>query len=95
MITEYILTFKNTNFVIKAEQSLLANKIKTRVMPLPSQISAGCGLCLRIDYNKIESALGILEEKNINEIGLFSRMNREDKFQYEELSKTCLTGKME
>ena len=43
---EYVLTFKNTNFAIKSEQYLLVKKLHVSVIPLPSDISAGCGICL-------------------------------------------------
>ena len=83
---EYIITFKNTNFAIKAEQSLLEQKMQVGVLPLPSQISAGCGICLRIVQDEIEPALKTLADKNISEIGLFSRVKENDRFSYNEIS---------
>lgn len=89
---EYILTFENTNFAIKAEQSLLAEKLQVGVMPLPSQIRAGCGICLRIKEDEIKAALSIL--KNINEIGLFSRIKENGKIFYEEVKRLWPTRAM-
>jgi len=86
MKTEYVLTFKNTNFAIKAERFLLADKIKIGVMPLPSQISAGCGICLRISQDEIDRSLEVLKKNNINEIGLFLRSSENEKYFYEELN---------
>lgn len=43
-----VLTFQNTNYSIKAEQTLLSAKIPVTVIPLPSAIHAGCGLSIRI-----------------------------------------------
>ena len=79
---EYIITFKNTNFAIKAEQSLLEQKIRTGVLPLPSQISAGCGLCLRVNQDEIKPALRILADSNIEGIALFSRVMKNNQFVY-------------
>lgn len=45
---EYVLTFARTHDAMRAEQVLLAAGIAPGVMPLPSTIRAGCGLCLRI-----------------------------------------------
>ena len=79
---EYIITFNNTNKAIKAEQCLLSQNIFAGVLPLPSQISAGCGICLRIRVEDVKSALGIIEDNNINEIGLYSRVSEANGFVY-------------
>ena len=79
---EYILTFKNTNFAIKAEQNLLAAKLQVKVLPLPPQISAGCGICLRINPDEVKQAVKILADNSINEIGLFSRESVNGKYIY-------------
>ena len=70
---EYIITFKNTNIAIKAEQCLLEQRLKVSVLPLPSHISAGCGICLRINQDYIKPALKALADRRIDEIGLFTR----------------------
>jgi hypothetical protein len=61
----------NTNYAIKAEQYLLEQKLQISVLPLPSQISAGCGICLRVHQAEIKPALKALAASQINEIGLF------------------------
>ena len=81
---EYVITFRNTNFAIKAEKRLLEQKLQVGVMPLPSQISAGCGICLRINEDEIKSALEALAEINIDEIGLYVRVMENGKFFYSE-----------
>jgi len=86
---EYIITFKNTNFAIKAEQRLLEQKLQVSVLPLPSQINAGCGICLRINQAEIREALKTLADRQISEIGLFSRMPENSRFSYEELEAAC------
>ena len=86
MDIEYVLTFKNTNFAIKAERFLLAEKLKIGVMPLPSQVSAGCGICLRVSEGELERALSILDDKHIGEVGLYSRTCEGGKYFYEEVA---------
>jgi len=68
---EYIITFKNTHFAIKAEQKLLAKNLQVGVLPLPTQISAGCGICLKIQQGDLETALE--ELSSIPEIEIFSK----------------------
>ena len=86
MIMEYIITFKNTNFAIKAEQCLLEQKLQVGVLPLPSQISAGCGICVRIMQVEIKSALAALSDKDIDEIRLYSRVSENGRYLYSEVS---------
>ena len=89
---EYIVTFKNTNFAIKAEQCLLEQKLRVSVLPLPSLISTGCGICLRIKPDEIKSALDILAEKNISGIALFLRAEENNRFVYTEVDKKTFDG---
>jgi len=84
---EYIIAFKNTNYAIKAEQCLLEQKLRVSVLPLPSQISAGCGICLRIKTDEIKSALKALANNNIDEIKLFLRVMENNQYIYAEADK--------
>lgn len=63
---EYVITFKNTNHAIKGERLLLDDNVKVNVMPLPSQIRAGCGICLRVSENDIPEAEQFLKDKDID-----------------------------
>ena len=82
---EYIITFKNTNFAIKAEQCLLELNMNVGVLPLPSQISAGCGICLRVKQDEIKVALDTLADREIPNAGLYSRTTENGRYLYEEL----------
>ena len=86
---EYVITFKNTNAAIKAEQSLLQQGLHVGVMPLPSQISAGCGICLRISPDEIHVALETMEKNNIGELGLYSRVSEDGRYTYGKVDETC------
>ena len=86
MEKDYIISFQNTNYAMKAERLLLDENLCVVVMPLPSQISAGCGLCLRVSQNEIKSALRSLAEGNAGKIGLFSRTSENNRSIYTELS---------
>lgn len=45
---EILFTFGSTHHAIASEQALVAAGVPVRVLSLPSQIRAGCGLCLRV-----------------------------------------------
>ena len=83
---EYIITFNNTNSAIKSEQLLLAEGLHVGVMPLPSQIRAGCGICLRLTPEEIGVALRILDKNNIGDTGLFSRTALDNSYIYSEVT---------
>jgi len=85
---EYILTFNNTNHAIKAEQCLLRHGLRVGVLPLPAQISAGCGISLRVCPDDIETALGALERNAVPEAVVFSRELKKGSYIYEERG-TC------
>lgn len=90
---EYIITFPNTNSAIKSEQCLLAVNLHVGVMPLPSQIRAGCGICLRLPPEEIGHALTILSEKTIVDTGLYMRVEHDNAYVYREVTdRSNLSG---
>lgn len=72
MKMEYIITFKNTNQAIKAEKCLEERDLKVTVLPLPSKIRAGCGICLKLRAEDIEPALSALATNEVHDIGVYS-----------------------
>jgi hypothetical protein len=58
---ECIFTFANTRDAVEGEKKLLSGGMSPGVMPLPDQLGAGCGICLRVyaaDLEKARAALG-------------------------------------
>ena len=86
-IVEIVLTFSNTNYSIKGEQALLAADIPVKVMPLPAEIRAGCGLCLRIDEIDFPKVKLTLKEANVPVEGEYLRKTVENKTVYEAYEK--------
>jgi len=82
---EYIISFENTSYAIKAEHHLLEQGLDIRVMPLPPQIRAGCGITLRVTADEIHKALKVLTENHIDGIELFSRIQENGKYTYKEI----------
>jgi hypothetical protein len=58
---EFIFTFANTRDAVEGEKKLLAGGVCPGVMPLPDQIGAGCGICLRVGAAELEKAQTALE----------------------------------
>lgn len=57
-----IFSAESTQMVIKAEKILKENNVECRVIPLPSEISASCGLCIRTgfeNFKTMEAIFGI------------------------------------
>jgi len=82
---EYVFIFKSTNFAIKAERCLLGQKLHVTVMPLPSQIRAGCGICLRVSQKDMELARGTLLDEGVDGVEVYSRVEEDGKFVYSEV----------
>jgi hypothetical protein len=57
---EFIFTFAATRDAIEGEKALIAGGINPGVMPLPDQIGAGCGICLRVGPAELEKARAVL-----------------------------------
>lgn len=60
-----LITFANSHLVLKAEKTLEQANQEIRVIPLPSEISSGCGLSIMCDINELDKMLIILKTENI------------------------------
>ncbi len=60
-----LLTFANSHLVLKAEKSLESENMDIKVIPLPSEISAGCGLSIMCDLDVISTCTKILDTNEI------------------------------
>jgi len=45
----YILTFENTHQAISCEKALHNQGFPVRIIPVPTELTADCGLCLRFE----------------------------------------------
>ena len=84
---EYVLSFKNTNLAIKTERYLLAENLGVTVMPLPPQIQAGCGICLRVKPEEISMAERIIHENKVEGTRLHTRDKTDNAYVYHEITK--------
>lgn len=80
---EYILVFENTNRAMKAERLLLSNKLHVGALPLPDEISSGCGICLRVGAESIDVALRVLSESDMTGTTVYVRREVEGQIEYQ------------
>lgn len=60
-----IFSAESTHLVMQVEKIFTENEIPCRVIPLPVEISANCGLAVRVEINNLEKAKKIIEEREI------------------------------
>lgn len=70
MLEYYLFTFDSSNKSIKTERVLRKNKLAARVIPVPEELSKGCGFAVRLDGN-LEEAKNFLQEKEIYPKGIY------------------------
>ena len=60
-----VLSAESTHFIIQFEKNLLGKNIPCRIIPLPTEISANCGLSIKVDIEYMEKIKKILIEESI------------------------------
>lgn len=60
-----LLVSDSTHYVMKLEKILQNFQICCRIIPLPREISAGCGLSIRVELSDKEVIEKILEDNSI------------------------------
>ncbi len=58
-----LFTFANSHLVLKSEKVLETENI--RVIPLPTEISSGCGLSIRCELDNKDNIINILNNYSI------------------------------
>ena len=60
-----VITFSETTDAMAAERLMQEMKIPGRIIPIPRQLSAGCGLAFKTEMDRKELAVHALEEAGI------------------------------
>lgn len=60
----YIITFASSTFAMSAK-FILSSETGFRIIPLPTEIDASCGLCLKIEYDQFENIYQKIIENKI------------------------------
>lgn len=61
-----VVTFATTTAAMKMEKEAKAAKLPGRLIPVPAQISAGCGLAFCTAVGQNDKALNLLREQEID-----------------------------
>ncbi len=60
-----LLASESTHFIMKLEKLLQNFQICCRIIPLPGEISAGCGLSVKAELDDMDKIVEVLERENI------------------------------
>lgn len=82
MKEEIIITFHTTNHAIEGETVVLEQGFALAVMPLPSAIGAGCGICLRCAPVDIHAITQTLTQNSVVWDKLYKRAVEHGRSQY-------------
>lgn len=63
-----IISAESTHLIIQLEKNLLGKNIPCRVIPLPTEISANCGLAVRVEMDFMEEIKKIVADEKIKAI---------------------------
>ncbi|MEQ8197972.1 MAG: DUF3343 domain-containing protein [Clostridiaceae bacterium] len=66
-----LVTFNSTHHAIKAEKELISKGLKIRIIPAPTEVTASCGLSIRVDEGDFEKVKEILSSKNVISAGYY------------------------
>ncbi len=67
-----LFTFMNSHLVLKAEKTLELENKNIKVIPLPTEISEGCGLSIMCSVDDINSISEILNKNSVPYKKLYS-----------------------
>ena len=66
-----IVTFHTTTDAIAFERHCMENGIPGRLIPVPGEISAGCGMCWMVPLEKAEGTDRLTEEGILKTEGIY------------------------
>lgn len=90
MDSETVFTFSTTHNAINGEKALLSAGVGARVMPRPSALGQGCGICLRVDDADRERAVAALDAAGVVVEALFAKIRHPDRTEYRKLYRDPL-----
>lgn len=61
-----LLIAESTHLIMKTESLLKENKIECRIIPLPGELKASCGLSVKIELEDLNNINRLLENNEIN-----------------------------
>lgn len=77
-----IIAFASTHDALEVEEALIENNIELRTIPTPREITAGCGISLRVEEEFLQYVKKILTEHDIINRQIFYENIEEGKKNY-------------
>lgn len=74
-----IITFHTTHFSLKAKKVLEENGKKPDMIPVPRELSSGCGFCCKLPWEEKDETEKILKENNVEIDNIYLWERDEDK----------------
>ncbi|WP_372713757.1 DUF3343 domain-containing protein [Ilyobacter sp.] len=66
-----LITADSTHQIMKLEKLILQKNIKVRIIPVPKEITASCGLSIKFDFSLLEEIKLLLPE-NSSDFSLYT-----------------------
>lgn len=66
-----LVAFSSTHCAIKSEKELILAGILVKIIPVPREITSGCGLSIKFGVEDLDIVKKILEENNIEIDGYY------------------------
>lgn len=66
-----LVAFNSTHSAIRAEKELIASGISVRIIPVPREITANCGLAIKLNLEDLKVVREILANNNIEVSGYY------------------------
>ncbi len=63
--TKAVVSFDSTHEAIRMEKVMKENKAPGRIIPVPSSITAGCGLAYCTDVDARENIISLMEKYSV------------------------------
>ena len=68
--TQLVISFKNTTAAMEMESRAKSENIYGRIIPLPSKISAGCGLAWKTEPDMRNETINFMQKEKIEDFKL-------------------------
>lgn len=71
-MSRLLVTFSSSHVAMETELLLEEAGLPVRLIPLPPQVHAGCGLALLCDLDLMDTVLSLMEENRLPHEGLYT-----------------------
>ena len=72
-----VITFKSTQYAMKADNTFKNEQINFKTIPTPREITKSCGLSIRFDLEDINEVEEIIDRNKLENEGIFKIVKNE------------------